>query len=117
MSFTDKLKRKAELLVKAKRRAGAPIQLKTALDTMARLSGYASWRELKSRPHEDELYARSTGVFPHHWCKTHEEALSVLWENGGVLLPYRKQFFVCRLEHLEGLGIAKGDPDLGLVGS
>jgi hypothetical protein len=117
MSFPDSLKRKAELLVKAKRKAGGSMKLKDALDKMARLSGYESWRELMRQSHEDESYARGTGVFPHHWCKTHDEALGVLWENGGVLLPYRKQFFVCRLEHIHGLGIAKDDPDLALVGN
>ncbi len=117
ISTVERFKVRAKLLVKAKKKSGTPFRLKDALDTIARASGFASWRELRNASHGEDLYSRSTGVFLNHWCKTYAEACDVLKKHGGVLFPYGKQFFVSPVEHLEGLGISRDDADLALVGN
>lgn len=116
MSRIESLKVKAKLLVKAKKKAGQPIPLKEALDKVAKLSGYPSWRELRRSSPENDFYWKGSGSVPNHWCKSHGEAQRVLEQNGGFLIPYLKQFFVCQGDFVEGLGISLKDPDLSAVG-
>ena len=104
MPHLEKLKLKAKLLVKAKKKNGEPFSLKDALNKIARLSGHSSWRELRRSPAEKDLYWRPTGSIPNHWCKTYEEAKALHLKNGGFLLPYRWQFFVSQPDYIEGLG-------------
>ncbi|MGH7739164.1 MAG: hypothetical protein ACREL1_03360 [bacterium] len=117
MTRLEKLRLKAKLLVKAKKKNGTSLKLKDALNKIARLSGHSSWRELRRASGEKDLYARATGSFPNYWCKTYEEAKTLHLQQGGFLLPYLGQFFVCQADHVEGLGIPLDDPDLALTGS
>ena len=116
MSRVEALKTKAKLLVKAKKKAGIPYLLKDALNKVALLSGYGSWRELRKAMPENEFYWRGSAGSPNHWCKTHGEARKVLEKNGGFLVPYRHQYFVCQEDYVKGLGIKLNDPDLLAVG-
>lgn len=117
MSPIDKLKLKAKILVKAKKRSGISVRLKDALNIVARYLGFRSWRELRRNGMETELYIKATGITSNLWCKTYSEAQVVQKQYGGFLLPYRKQYFVCSIEYIKELGISPDDLDLVLAGN
>ena len=117
MSRIEKLKAKARLLQKAKKKAGIPFKLKDALDAVARPLGFASWRDLMERSRNYDLYTQRSSAFLNHWLKTYEEAQLILRREGGFLLPFGNQFFLCQAEYLECLGVQKDDPDLILAGN
>ena len=94
--------------------APSRVRLKTALDVVARESGKPSWADLK-RDHEaraetDRFYPRASGSL-NHWFRTWEEARAQLEREGGYLLPYRHQFFVCGPAHVASLGLDPDDAD------
>lgn len=112
------LKVKAKLLQKAKHKAGKPIQLKTALGLIAKTSGYASWRDLKTALETRAQFRfRGSGAFWNTWYATYEEASQHLAQHGGYLLPDEKHFFICDIHYIEALGIQSTDPDLKKVGT
>lgn len=89
------LKTKAKLLQKAKAKAGKPILLKTALDIIAKTSGFDSWRELKENIEANEvLWSSLGGALWNNWHASYEEAVAMLADDQ-FLLPYQKQFFIC----------------------
>lgn len=116
-SALDSLKIKAKLLQKAKKKAGKPIRLKDAFETLARHAGFESWRDLKEVFEATELFCPpGTSAHWKTWYSSYEEALEHLKTGPGYLLPYRKHFFVCEADYLEHLGVARDDADLEKVG-
>lgn len=116
-SSLESLKIKAKLLQKAKKKVGVSLQLKDALDQIARLSGFPNWRELKTVTEETEIFCpQPSSAHWKTWYASYEEALSHLEEGEGFLLPYRKQFFICDIHWIERLGLRAEDPDLDRVG-
>lgn len=55
-------------------------------------------------------------VFLNRWFTTYEEARRVLESEGGYLLPYRHQFFVCEAPAIKAMGLDPEDPDWARVG-
>ena len=112
------LKDKAKLLQKAKKKAGKPIQLKTALALIAKTSGYDSWRDLKKTLETNEQFCSTQGsAFWNTWYASYADARRHFESHGGFLLPYQKQFFICDIHYIENLGIKRTDPDLEKVGA
>ena len=117
-SRIESLKNKAKLLQKAKKKAGKPIQLKTALALIAKTSGYSSWRDLKQTLETNEQFCFPQGsAFWNTWYASYADARKHLESHGGFLLPYQKQFFICDIHYIENLGIRRTDPDLERVGT
>ena len=117
-SGTQFLKDKAKLLQKAKKKAGKPIQLKTALALIAKTSGYDSWRDLKKTLETNEQFCSpKSSAFWNTWYAAYADARKHLESHGGFLLPYQKQFFICDIHYVENLGIKRNDPDLEKVGA
>lgn len=117
LSRLDALKTKAKLLQKAKKRSGKPIALKEAFALIATSAGFASWREMKAAldihellrpPHSSALWSV--------WYGKYDDAAGHLQEQGGYLLPYQKQYFICDEHYIVSLGIQLGDPDLEKIG-
>lgn len=117
LSRLNSLKVKAKLLQKSKKRAGKPIALKEAFALLASQAGYASWREMKEVVEAHELLRpKHASAIWSVWYSSKEEATKHLEENGGYLLPFQKQFFICDDDYILNLGIALDDPDLAKVG-
>lgn len=86
------------------------IKHKTALAVVATEKGFSSWAELK---HQLPLVR---GGFLNHWFADYQQAKAYLKSQGGFLLPYKKQFFVCEAEYINNLGFSFEDPDWQLIG-
>lgn len=116
-SRSESLKIKAKLLQKAKKKAGNPIPLKDALNTIAKASGFSSWRALKEVLDATEhFHPPRSSAYWNVWYSSYEEACDHLTQSGTFLLPYEKHFFICDEHYIERLGIASDDPDLAKVG-
>ncbi len=61
-------------------------------------------------------YPPTLDVFLNRWFKTYEEARSVLDGEGGYLLPYKQQFFVCEAPAVKAMGLDPEDPDWERIG-
>ena len=100
------------------------VRLKHALDCIAREQGHGSWRELKhareSTPPRfapEAFFERQGSAFLQRWFSTHAEAQGCLRaEGGGVLFPFRHQFFIGGPDFLRALGVDLADPDWARVG-
>jgi hypothetical protein len=101
------------------------VQLKHALTVVALESGYPSWTDAKKAlesgaPREkdagDKLYPKRACGGLSRWFVAYEEARASLDAEGGFLLPYRNQFFICDTGHIEGLGLSPDDPDWEKIG-
>lgn len=113
----EKLKSKAKLLQKAKRRAGILIPLKEAFHRIALAAGFSSWRDLRATVDATGIFCPKGGsAFWKLWFASYAEARACAEEKKGFLLPYRKQFFVCDEAYIEFLGVPATDDDLALVG-
>ncbi len=93
-------------------------QHKHALAVVAGEIGYPSWTELtddsSARPEitkvavdtwASRLCPRSAGGFLNHWFVAYAEAQELRARQGGYLLPYRAQFFVCQAGFIAALGL------------
>ena len=56
-------------------------------------------------------YQTSLDVFLNRWFANYEDARASLERDGGYLLPYRRQFFVCEADVISVLGLDPNDPD------
>jgi hypothetical protein len=105
------------------------IQLKHALAVIALENEYPSWEALRKAleatkgpprsPLEetgDRLYPQNCGGTLNQWFTSYDEARARLDESGGFLFPYRSQFFICEVGHIENLGFAAEDPDWERIG-
>ncbi|MDT4896529.1 MAG: hypothetical protein QOH25_1606 [Acidobacteriota bacterium] len=54
---------------------------------------------------------RTLDVFLNRWFASYEDALESLESEGGYLLPYKHQFFVCQAEAIRAMGLEPDDPD------
>lgn len=61
-------------------------------------------------------YQSNLDVFLNRWFANYEEARASREGEGGYLLPYRRQFFVCEAEAIRALGLDPGDADWQRVG-
>ncbi|MCP3135759.1 GIY-YIG nuclease family protein [Pyxidicoccus xibeiensis] len=100
------------------------VQRKHVLALIAREQGFASWVDLKAAREAEAassvdfeaLLSRVGGVFLNRWFNTYDEALASLRREGGYLVPFRQQFFVCGPDVLTALGVDLADPDWALAG-
>ena len=98
-------------------------RLKHGLAVIAQEHGFKDWRELKSRLETEELLRLDTyfcrgqcaGML-NHWFTQYQDARDYHLEFGGVLLPYRNQFFVATVDFVERFGMAKTDSDWQSMG-
>ena len=56
-------------------------------------------------------YPRTLDVFLNRWFASYEDARESRLSEGGYLLPYRHQFFVCQAEAIRAMGLEPDDPD------
>jgi hypothetical protein len=109
--------------------ARAQIRLKHALAVIAAEQGQPSWLALKATtetsvqaPHAAEvkpgreMYARGLDVLLNRWFARYEDARAAREQEGGWLLPFDKQFFICEAEGIRVLGLDPDDPDWALIG-
>jgi len=61
-------------------------------------------------------YQPNLDVFLNRWFSKYEEARASLEREGGYLLPYRHQFFVCEAGAIRALGLDPDDADWERVG-
>lgn len=61
-------------------------------------------------------YQSNLDVFLNRWFSKYEDARRSLESEGGYLLPYRHQFFVCEAGAIRALGLDPGDEDWERVG-
>ncbi len=61
-------------------------------------------------------YPPTLDVFLNRWFTSYEEARRVLDSEGGYLLPYKRQFFVCEAPAIKAMGLDPEDPDWERVG-
>ena len=119
MSRLSSLKIKAKLLQKAKKNSGSPIPLKEAYEIIAKSAGHPSWRHMKEVLERHSLF-RPKGIslpYWNNWYADYKQAKKHLRSSQDYLLPYEEQFFICKSDYIEALGISTNDPDLKLVGN
>ena len=94
------------------------IKRKQVLNIIALEYGFDDWAALKGRIElESQLdfvtfFCRNgTGGFLNHWFTSYAEAKAYQQSHGGVLLPYKHQYFVATKSYLEKFGFEKGDAD------
>lgn len=88
----------------------ADIKRKHALAVIASEKGFNSWSELKCQ------LPFIRGGFLNHWFTNYDDAKSYLQSNGGFLLPFKKQFFICDAAYIDNLGFDSKDDDWMLIG-
>ncbi len=133
-TIIEELKTKASLLLKASRSKDSAIaaqaakrlethsefpqetwKLKDALRVIANEYGCESWQELKNFAESPFKNHMSAGQL-NHWFGDYEEAKEFLELNGGYLLPYQKDYFICSRYFIEGVGINPDDPNWKEIG-
>lgn len=91
-----------------------------AQQVVALARGFVSWHALleAALPSLVSLPMHSDRMAPYlnRWFTDYEEAAASLLRDGGLLLPYRKQFFVAVREALGELGLDHDDPDWARIG-
>lgn len=87
--------------------------------TVAKECGFQTWQmaldvlNARLNPGDDFgdfWYALKTDVLLSYWCHNYQESLEIQIENGGYLLPYRKQFVVVQKTYIEILRMDPADP-------
>lgn len=85
------------------------IKHKHALAVIAIEKGFNSWADLKCQ------LPFISGGFLNHWFANYDEAKSYQQTNGGFLLPFKNQFFICDANYINHLGFNSEDPDWELI--
>ena len=116
VSTLESLRIKAKLLQKSKARAGNPVALKDTYAIIAHTAGYQSWQEMKAIVEAHELLRPKNFSLTTTWYSHYDEGKSHILANGGYLMPYQKQYFVCENSYLVALGLDPNDPDIEKVG-
>lgn len=86
------------------------VKYKHALAVIALENGFKSWTDLKSQINF------IVGGFLNNWFANYQEAKMHQQSNGGFLLPYKNQFFICEAGYIERIGLNPNDPDWKLIG-
>ncbi len=86
------------------------IKHKHALEVIARENKFNSWADLKV-----QINFIINGYL-NAWFAHYAEAKSHLQSNGGYLLPYKNQFFICNKDYINQLGFDADDPDWKSIG-
>ena len=119
-ALVDELKVRARVRLNRARREGqaGASRLRDALHEVAREAGFTDWEHGRhvlsglAAPGEDMggfWHAAGTGILLHIWFSTHAEAQAVLRQEGGFLLPYRRQCFIVQAPFIEALGLDPQD--------
>ncbi|WP_196140782.1 hypothetical protein [Aliikangiella sp. G2MR2-5] len=97
------------------KKSGNPIQLKHCQNYIAQHYGFDDWLHARRVLEcENQQLLQDYGTFWYssrcssllnHWCNTYREALELLNQHGGFLLPYKNQFIVVENNFLEALGM------------
>lgn len=87
----------------------AQVKHKHALAVIAIENGFKSWIDLKSQ------IPFIIGGYLNRWFASYAEAKSALQIEGGFLLPYKNQFFICESNYIKQLGLDPNDPDWRLI--
>lgn len=96
-----------------------------AKTVIARECGFRTWqaaidavdgRLAPGDDYGDFWYTVRTDVVLSLWCRNYAEAQQVHRDNGGFLLPFRRQFVVVPESYIEILGLDPTDPDWDAVG-
>lgn len=97
--------------------ARSGVKLKHALAVIALEHGHESWRSLKVSLEAGgpEMYVPKMDVYLNRWFARYEQARASLEEQGGFLLPYGRQFFVCGEGAIRALGLNPDDDDRNRV--
>lgn len=85
------------------------IKRKQALAVIAIEKGFKSWSELKCQ------LPFIRGGFLNQWFKNYGDAKNYLQSNGGFLLPFQNQYFVCDNDYINNLGFNSEDKDWQLI--
>ncbi|WP_454780469.1 hypothetical protein [Legionella sp. WA2022007384] len=88
----------------------ADIKRKHALAVIALGKGFSSWSDLKCQ------LPFIRGGFLNVWFAHYTEAKSHQHAQGGFLLPYKNQFFICDADYIRNLGFNPEDQDWKLIG-
>lgn len=88
----------------------AEIKRKHALTVIAIEKSFKSWLALKS-----QLPFIIVG-FLNKWFVSYNEARFHLESDGGFLLPYKNQYFICGSNYIKQLGLNPNDSDWKLIG-
>ncbi len=86
------------------------IKHKHALSVIALEKGFKSWLDLKSQ------LPFIVGGFLNKWFVNYDEAKCHLESEGGFLLPFKNQYFICASNYIQQLGFDPNDPDWKLIG-
>ncbi|WP_454785272.1 hypothetical protein [Legionella sp. WA2024007413] len=88
----------------------ADIQRKHALAVIAMGKGFNSWTDLKCQ------LPFIRGGFLNLWFAQYTEAKAHQRTQGGFLLPFKNQFFICDADYIHNLGFNPEDEDWKLIG-
>lgn len=90
-----------------------PLQLKHCQYYIARQYGFTDWEHTRrvlsleassqQQDYGEFWYQDQTVTLLNIWCRDYQEALQVLAEQGGYLLPYKKQFLVVQKPYIKML--------------
>lgn len=86
------------------------IKLKHALAVIALENNFKSWVALKTQ------IPFVIGGYLNSWFANYAEAKTYQEKEGGFLLSYKKQFFICESSYIEHLGFDSHDPDWQKIG-
>lgn len=62
------------------------------------------------------MYVPGHDALINRWFARYEQARASLTSQGGFLLPYASQFFICEAEGIRLLGLDPEDPDWRAIG-
>lgn len=85
------------------------IKRKQALELIAFENNFKSWADLKCQ------IPFIHGGFLNHWFANYAAAKAYQETNGGFLLPYKRQFFICDSNYIQNLGLNPKDRDWKLI--
>ena len=91
-------------------------KLKHALNVIAIENQHPTWAALKNTLEHINLYPHRCHGFINIWYPNHETAKHHLQTNGGYLLPYKTQYFICEAPYITALGLEFDDPDWQVIG-
>lgn len=92
--------------------AAKTIKHKHALTVVARENGFKNWADLKTNAIISPPYVDG---FLNKWFAHYDEAKAQQKIAGGLLLPYKNQFFICDTDYIQHIGLDPKDPDWDLM--